>query len=136
MILLPDTTHWIRWLGNRSLPGFDRPGAARGIALTAIALTELWTGVRSEQEAEDLTLLHERARRRRRLVTPPAAAWIVAGQTVAALARRGLGSARLRGMRYDVLLAATAALLGAEVLTANRRDFETIARVLTVRWTG
>ena len=123
-------------MGARSLPTFARPADARGIALSAIAVMELWAGVRNEREARDLTTLTERARRRRRLVVPPMPAWSLAGQTIRALTRSGMGGARARAMRNDVLLAATATLLGARVLTANAGDFASIARVLPVHWSS
>ena len=72
----------------------------------------------------------EQSRRNR-----PAAGGIRAG---GALRRRGRGRseapARLRTLRNDVLLAATAAVYGATVLTYNRADFAVIRRVLPVRF--
>ena len=65
---------------------------------------------------------------------PPAAAWILAGQALGVLARRGrLGAARLRALRDDVLLAATAWAYDAAVMTHTRADFTRIASILPVR---
>ena len=47
--------------------------------------------------------------------------------------RQRVGSGRLRALRNDVLLAATALLHGAAVMTRNREDFALIAAVLPVR---
>jgi predicted nucleic acid-binding protein len=72
--------------------------------------------------------------RHRRLLNPPAAAWILSGQALQLLARsRRYGSARMRALRNDVLLAATAFVYGAAVMTHNRADFLRIAEVLPVR---
>ena len=92
--------------------------------------------MRNDHEASDLATLTEAARRRQRLVSPPPPAWILAGQAVAALRRTTFGSARLRAIRHDVLLAATASLMGATVLTANRRDFAAIAKVIPLQWSS
>ena len=103
--------------------------------LSTIALQELWAGVRSRREARDLNNLLDMALRRRRLANPPAAAWIMAGRALRQLGRgRRLGPAPLRTLRNDVLLAATAAVYGATVLTYNRADFAVIRRVLPVRF--
>jgi len=67
---------------------------------------------------------------------PPvaSAAWVLSGQALHILAhRQRVGSDRLRALRNDVLLAATALLHGAAVMTRNREDFALIAAVLPVR---
>ena len=103
--------------------------------LTTIALQELWAGVRSGRVAKDVNGLLDVALRWRRLTNPPAPAWIVAGRAIGRLRRRGrVGPARLRSLRNDVLLAATAVAYGAVVLTYNRADFALIASVLPVRY--
>lgn len=131
MILLPDTMHWIRWLMAGRLPEVSDPGARRRILLATPVLQELWAGVGNPREATDLERLYDAARRRGVLVNPPSVAWVLAGQAIARLrARRRLGPARLRALRNDVLLAVTAALHGATVLTANRRDFAMIREVV------
>ncbi|MGH7673100.1 MAG: hypothetical protein ACREMC_09370 [Gemmatimonadales bacterium] len=47
-----------------------------------------------------------------------------------------MGAARLRALRNDVLLAATAWVHDAAVMTKNRADFARIAEVLPVRVVG
>lgn len=134
MSVVPDTNVWITWLG-RSPAGFWYAAGGRArIFLTTIALQELWAGVRTAAERASCEQLYELARRRRRLLTPPGPAWVLSGQALNVLARRGgLGAARLRAMRNDVLLAATAVAHGAVVVTENRADFARIAEVLPVR---
>jgi len=81
--------------------------------------------------------VHALAWRQRRLLNPPTGAWILSGQVLEVLARRGgFGPARLRVLRNDVLLAATAFVHGAAVMTRNRADFARIAAVLPVRVVG
>ncbi len=78
-----------------------------------------------------------RCDRHRPLLTPPAAAWILSGQALQVLEQRGrMGAARLRALRNDVLLAATAWVHDAAVMTKNRADFARIAEVLPVRVVG
>jgi predicted nucleic acid-binding protein len=102
--------------------------------VSTIALQELWAGA-SAAATPYLERLFTLARTRGRVINPPGVAWILAGQVLAVLARtHGLGSARLRGLRNDVLLAATAMVHGATILTHNTADFALIARVIPVRY--
>ena len=134
MRVIPDTNVWIPWLAAPP-PSLDLGAHGRAwVLVSTIALQELWAGARSEAQRADCERLFQTARRGNRLVNPPAAAWILAGQALAMLARRGqLGAARLRALRNDVLLAATAWAYDAAVMTHNRADFITIALVLPVR---
>ncbi len=105
--------------------------------LATIVLQELWAGARAPDQRAYAERLYETARGARRLLNPPAAAWILSGQTLRILeGRGGLGGARLRALRNDVLLAATAFVHGAAVMTRNRADFARIAAVLPVRVVG
>ena len=104
------------------------------VLLATIVLQELWAGAHAPDQRAYAERLYEVARRSQRLLTPPAAAWILSGKALQILARRSrFGAARLRGLRNDVLLAATAMVHGAAVMTHDRRDFERIAQVLRVR---
>jgi predicted nucleic acid-binding protein len=135
--VIPDTNVWIPWLAAPP-PSFDLGAHGRGrVLVCTIALQELWAGARSEAERADCERLFQTARQGKRLVNPPTVAWVLAGQALALLARRGrLGAARLRAFRNDVLLAATAWAYDAAVMTHNRADFMTIAEVLPVRVVG
>jgi predicted nucleic acid-binding protein len=131
---IPDTNVWIGWSGQAP-DGFAREATGRGRPLLAtITLQELWAGARSSAERAYCERLYEQARRAGRLVNPPVAAWILAGQALGVLGRRSaLGAARLRSLRNDVLLVATAWAYDAAVMTHDARDFERIAEVLPVR---
>jgi predicted nucleic acid-binding protein len=131
---MPDTNVWLAWLARAPEPFPLASGGRVRVYLTTIALQELWAGVRSRDERSYCDRLYELARSRGRLLNPPGAAWILAGQGLNALRRRGrLGPMRLRALRNDVLLAATAFTHGAAVMTHDTRDFERIAEVLPVR---
>jgi predicted nucleic acid-binding protein len=132
--VVPDTNVWIRWLRARSLPAPPADAARLRVLVASPVLQELWAGVRSDAEARDLERLHELARRSRTLLNPPAAAWVISGQALRTLAERGtVGPRRLRALRNDALLAASAALVQATVITENVHDFELLARVIPVR---
>ncbi|MEX2156736.1 MAG: PIN domain-containing protein [Gemmatimonadales bacterium] len=137
MRVVPDTNVWITW-SVRAPQGFGLGHRARARPLLAtITLQELWAGARSPEERAYCERLYIHARRGGRLLNPPAAAWILAGQGLNVLARRSrLGGARLRTLRNDVLLAATAWAYDAAVMTSNQADFARIAAVLPVRIVG
>ena len=130
MKVCPDT-NW--WIAHALEP--RRPGPARGdVFLTATVLQELWAGARSAPERAYAERVYDAARRHRRLLNPPTAAWILSGQALQILARRRrFSAARLRALRNDVVLAATAYVYGAAVMTHDAADFAAIAAVLPVR---
>jgi predicted nucleic acid-binding protein len=132
----PDTNCWIA--GALQANPARRVGAERvDLFLTTPVLQELWAGARTAGHREYAERVYVLAWRHRRLLNPPAAAWILSGQALHLLARRSrYGPARLRSLRNDVLLAATAMVYDAAVMTHNRADFERIAEVLPVRVVG
>lgn len=134
MRVIPDTDVWIIW--SKGAPkdwSLGEYGEALPF-LATITLQELWAGARSPAERAYYERLLVHAQRRRKVLNPPAAAWILAGQALGMLARRrAFGPARLRALRNDVLLAATAWAYDAAVMTHNRADFATIAEVFPVR---
>ncbi len=134
MRVIPDTTVWIDWLTETPVSfQLGRDGHAK-LLVSTIALQELWAGAQLAAERADCERLLHTAQRQRRLVNPPATAWILAGQVLSVLARRSLfGPARLRVLRNDVLLAATAWAYDAAVMTYDQDDFSRIAAVLPVR---
>lgn len=132
MRVIPDTNVWIAWFRQAPSSVWRDAGERPRPFLATITLQELWAGIRSTAEQAYCERLYERARTAGRLLNPPAAAWVIAGQTLRVLARR-VGPARLRALRNDVLLAATAWAYDAAVMTHDREDFERIAAVLPVR---
>ena len=137
MKVCPDTNCWIeRALEPRAAMQGQKGGRAH-VFLATIVLQELWAGAGTAAERAYVERVYVLAQKQRRLLNPPAASWILSGQTLQVLARRGrFSSARLRALRNDVLLAATALVHGAAVMTRDRQDFEGIAEVLPVRVVG
>ena len=135
MRVIPDTNVWIAWL-RAGTADFDVAERGRlGVFLSSIALQELWAGARSPDVASVLSKLMGLAREHGRLLNPPAAAWVVSGQVLREIsASRSIGGPRLRALRNDVLLAATAVSYDATVLTSNVKDFELLATFLGVRY--
>lgn len=136
MKVCPDTNCWIE--GALEAGSAHQVGGERiHVFLTSLVLQELWAGARTAEDRAYAERVHLLAWRHRRLLNPPAAAWILSGQALQLLARRSrYGAARLRSLRNDVLLAATALVHGAAVMTRNRADFARIAEVLPVRVVG
>ncbi len=133
MNVVPDTNVWIRWLRERRITPPDGVPRAR-LLVSTIVLQESWAGVSDTAQDTDLRRLYNLALRSRTLLNPPAAAWVLAGQALKALAsRRAIGSQRLRVLRNDALLAASVLVNDGIVLTENRRDFALIAEVMPVR---
>ncbi|MGE5802880.1 MAG: type II toxin-antitoxin system VapC family toxin [Gemmatimonadota bacterium] len=131
MKVCPDT-NW--WIARAQEPGGPPPLRGGEVFLTAIVLQELWAGARSARERAYAERLYDAARRHRRLLNPPTAAWVLSGQALQVLARRRRFSApRLRALRNDVLLVATAYVYGAAVMTHDAADFAVITEVLAVR---
>lgn len=134
MRVIPDTNVWITW-SARAPEDFSLGDRGNALPfLATVTLQELWAGARSTADRAYCERLLVAAQRHGKLLNPPAAAWILAGQALGLLARRRVfGSVRLRGLRNDVLLAATAWAYDAAVMTHNRADFAPIAEVLPVR---
>lgn len=137
MKVCPDTSCWIERALEPSVAAGRQESGRAHLFLATIVLQELWAGAGTPGERAYVERVYVLARKQRRLLNPPAAAWMLSGQTLQILARRGrFSAARLRALRNDVLLAATALVHGAAVMTHNRRDFEGIAEVLPVRVVG
>jgi predicted nucleic acid-binding protein len=127
----PDTNCWLE-----DGPPPDSRRRDREFLVTVV-LQELWAGARTAEQRAFVERVHTLAWRQRRLLNPPTGAWILSGQVLEVLARRGgFGPGRLRVLRNDVLLATTAFVHGAAVMTHNRADFARIAAVLPVRVVG
>ena len=133
MKVCPDTNCWIESALDTS--PIRRSGGERvHVFLSSLVLQELWAGARTAADRAYAERVYVIASRHRRILNPPAAAWILSGQALQVLARSGrYGPARLRSLRNDVLLAATALVHGAAVMTRNRADFLRIAEVLPVK---
>ena len=129
----PDTNVWLEWSRAGRAP-FDSLSGRWRVVLATVVLQEMWAGLRSAEERRYVERLHALAARHRRVLNPPAAAWVLSGQALGLLRTRGFAPARLRALRNDVLLAATAFAYRATVLTRNIADFRLVASVLPVRF--
>ena len=127
MSVCPDTHCWVEPLVASA--------ARTNLLLATVVMQELWAGAPNATERAYIERLYLLAWRDRRLLNPPPAAWVLSGQALHILARRQrVGSGRLRALRNDVLLAATALLHGAAVMTRNREDFALIAACCRCGW--
>ncbi|HEY3219236.1 MAG TPA: type II toxin-antitoxin system VapC family toxin [Gemmatimonadales bacterium] len=139
MKVCPDTTCWIARLidTDRWRASYEGERGRVEFLLTSVVLQELWMGAGTLDRRAYAERIYDAARRHRRFLNPPAVAWILSGQALQILTRRRqFGAARLRALRNDVLLAATAYLYGAAVMTHDAADFAAIAEVLPVRVVG
>src|SRR5256885_17001710 len=137
MRVVPDTNVWITWSARapEDLSLGDRGDALPFLA--TITLQELWAGARSTADRAYCERLLVEAQRHGKLLNPPAAAWILAGQALGVLARRGrLGAARLRAVRNDVLVAPPPRGYDAAGVTPNRAHFTPNTSTLPVRVVG
>ncbi len=133
MNVVPDTNVWIRWFRERALPEPEADEPRPRVLVATVVLQELWAGVQDDAQARDLRRLYRLARASRTLLNPPAAAWVLSGRALGVLrSRRRLGPQRLRALRNDALVAATAFVVDARVLTENERDFELLREALAV----
>lgn len=114
--------HWERGLFQAALDTVRRGFIVRH---SAVVLSELRRGARSEEAAELVETLHRIAHVR---WEPNAAEWWEAGKLVRDIgdARRWEGSKR-REFQNDALIALTARRHGATVVTNNHVDFELLA---------
>jgi predicted nucleic acid-binding protein len=93
------------------------------VRTSAVVLAELWRGATDTAERKFLLALT----RNHPILTPTETNWIESGEILARIrADRGLATAKLRDLHFDVLIALTARSHGARLITTNRTDFELI----------
>jgi len=115
--------HWERGAHRRALDDVRRTFIVRH---SAVVLFELRRGART-REAE--RLVDALFRFARALWEPTATDWWEAGRLVRVVGdARGWDRAKRRDFQNDVLIGLTARRHGATVVTANRTDFELLAR--------
>ena len=115
--------HWERGAHQRSLDDIRRAFIVRH---SAVVLFELQQGART-REAERLVDALFRLARVQWAPTP--ADWWQAGRLVRVIGdARGWNRGKRRDFQNDALIALTARRHGATVVTANRADFELLAR--------
>jgi predicted nucleic acid-binding protein len=124
-----DTNLYIDWLNTgarESLmvgPGFVR-------YLSAVVVLELRVGARTRSARQAVDKLTRAYQAGGRLVAPSSGAFDRAGSLLRQLKLAGR-EIRSASLVNDVLIAATARLIGATVVTANTSDFEAIRAVET-----
>ena len=105
--------------------------------LSSVVLHELLVGTTSSSKAKDV---HQQIaapfRRTRRLFTPSAEAWALAGEQIAAMARREKRELRTlpKSLVNDFLLAASCRESGVILITHNMADFQSISRYIKVQF--
>jgi predicted nucleic acid-binding protein len=105
-----------------------RPGLFAAILrgqvwFSSVVACELYAGTRSAEERRLVGQLVDGAAKAGRLLVPTADDWVRAGILVARRVRL-YGTLRPRDHLADVLIVVSAARVGGEVHTANRRHFE------------
>ncbi len=120
--LVPDTTALIAAIRNPRSGLLDL--IIRGqVWLSSVVACELYAGTRSQEERHLLDRLVRGATRAERLLVPTLEDWTQAGTLIARRIRLE-GAMRPRDHLADVLIVVSAARLGGEVQSANRRHFE------------
>jgi predicted nucleic acid-binding protein len=122
-----DTNLYIDWMNDGSREDvMAGPGLVR--YLSAVVQMELRVGARTLPARRAVDQLARAYRAASRLIAPDAGLFDAAGRTLRLLRDQGR-EVRRSSLVGDVLIAHTARLLGARLLTADR-DFEAIKRVL------
>ena len=97
---------------------------------SAVVLSELRRGARTEAARKLVETLYRLARIQ---WEPTAADWWEAGVLISKIGdARRWGPDKRRDFQNDALIALTARRYGATIVTANRRDFELLAKELTI----
>jgi predicted nucleic acid-binding protein len=121
-------------LEEEALVNLRRIAPNTTVWLSSVVLGELYAGAapRDSRVVERLERDFEKARR---ILVPNLSDWTLTGKVLARLAAEydyeKIGQARLAN---DALLAMSAARNGIAVITANERDFATLARIRPFRW--
>ncbi len=117
-----DTSVYVDWFRARAHE--EVIGGAHGSpVLSAVVAMELEAGARAH---ERLARWIDSFRRRERLLVPDAQVYALSGRVLRALRGEGIQPRDIVG---DVLIAMSARVVGARVITINRTDFERIRAV-------
>jgi predicted nucleic acid-binding protein len=130
MPILFDSSVYITALraGGDSLLLLQRWTREAQLWLSAVVLEELYAGARTE-DRKILEKLERDFAKANRVLIPSLGDWTFAGRILASIAQahgyEKIGRARLTN---DALIATSAARNGIQVITANARDYELLAR--------
>jgi predicted nucleic acid-binding protein len=93
------------------------------VRTSSVVLAELLRGVIAPEERDFLRSLA----RNHSILTPTQNNWLESGEILANIrADHGFTPKKLRDLHFDVLIAVTACVHGAKLITTNRTDFELI----------
>jgi len=120
--------------GNSAALALGRLAAETPLWLSSVVLEELYAGA-GGQERKVLERLERDFDRAKRILVPNLSDWTQAGKVLARLAEKyhyeQIGQGRLTN---DTLIAMSAGRLGITVITANERDFRTLAEFRDFQW--
>ena len=120
--------------GNSAALALGRLAAETPLWLSSVVLEELYAGA-GGQERKVLERLERDFDRAKRILVPNLSDWTHAGKVLARLAEKyhyeQIGQGRLTN---DTLIAMSAGRLGITVITANERDFRTLAEFRDFQW--
>ncbi len=95
------------------------------VRYSSVVLAELLRGATEAEERKFVAILTKS----RFILTPTTKNWLESGEILARInADEGFQPAKLRDLHFDVLIALTARVHGAKVITSNRADFELIRK--------
>jgi predicted nucleic acid-binding protein len=128
--VLFDTSVYVPYLRREAYGDLlARAVRARRTVVSAVVAAELYAGTRTAADKADLDVLVRGHEALGLLVVPVAADWACAGQAI----RRGsrlYGQMEPRDHMHDLLIAISAARVGAEVVTENALHFRRWASLL------
>jgi predicted nucleic acid-binding protein len=131
-----DSSVYISALRQENSPALAlrRLAAETPLWLSSVVLEELYAGA-GGQERKVLERLERDFDRAKRILVPNLSDWTQAGKVLARLAEKyhyeQIGQGRLTN---DALIAMSAGRLGITVITANERDFRTLAEFRDFQW--
>src|SRR5258708_5917977 len=100
------------------------------IRTSAVVLSELRRGVTSIAERRFLKSLEKN----HPILVPTTKNWLESGELLSEMHReKGFVPHKLRDLHFDVLIALTARVCGARLVTSNRGDFELIGSYIPLR---
>ena len=134
--VLFDTSIYIQILRSKgdTAPTLRQMAAGAPMWLSSVVLEELYAGAsgKGQRVVERLERDFDRGRR---ILVPNLTDWVQTGKVLARLGAKydyeHIGQGRLTN---DTLIAASAARLGMTVISANARDFGTLAEFLPFQW--
>ena len=124
MDLLVDSSVFIAASHYRPYRTLLNTAASRGLLLVSSIVTmELYAGFKSQEARRAFSVLHLNLRRAEKIVVPQHEDFLLGGRVLFYLSRR-FGQLDFKDHFRDGLIAASAARIGATVVSENRRNFE------------